>query len=91
MAVILVGALNVGAIETTWAGLITPPCGNRVYSIDYANNDHPVRLDRGQELGRFNMGSTVIVLFPRDIVDWATQLGVQSPVWMGQSLGACRI
>ena len=87
MAVVLVGALNVGAIETAWAGPITPPRGNRVYSIDYANTDHPVRLDRGQELGRFNMGSTVIVLFPRDVVSWATHLGAESPVKMGQSLG----
>ena len=87
MAVVLIGALNVGAIETAWAGLITPPKGNRVYSIDYANIDHPVKLERGQELGRFNMGSTVIVLFPRDVVSWTTQLGAESPVKMGQSLG----
>ena len=87
MAMVLVGALNVGAIETAWAGLITPPRGNRVHCLDYSTKDDPVSLDRGQEMGRFNMGSTVIVLFPRDVVGWETGLDARSPVRMGQSLG----
>ena len=87
LAVVLVGALNVGAIETAWAGLITPPRGDRVYRLDYPTVGDVVRLGRGQELGRFNMGSTVIVLFPRDVMNWENHLDVESPVRMGQCLG----
>ncbi len=62
MAVVLVGALNVGAIETSWSGLVTPPHGGRIADWDYA--DDTIALGRGDELGRFNMGSTVIVAAP---------------------------
>lgn len=59
MAMILVGAINVSAIETVWHGLITGEA-KKVKHVDYEDKD--IVLQRGDELGRFNLGSTVIVL-----------------------------
>src|SRR5690606_12056378 len=57
MALVAVGAIFVGSIETVWAGEITPPAGRQIRRWHYAGDD--VVLRKGQELGRFNMGSTV--------------------------------
>ncbi|ABI56216.1 archaetidylserine decarboxylase [Alkalilimnicola ehrlichii MLHE-1] len=61
MAVVLVGAINVGSIETVWAGEITPPAGIRAQYSNYEADNAPT-IARGHEMGRFNMGSTVITL-----------------------------
>jgi phosphatidylserine decarboxylase len=87
MALVLVGAINVAAIETVWSGLITPPPGKVIRSYQYCNSNHKIHLRRGQEMGRFNMGSTVILLFPPNVVDWVSQLCPGIPVKMGQRLG----
>ncbi|HYW05144.1 MAG TPA: archaetidylserine decarboxylase [Gammaproteobacteria bacterium] len=65
LAVVLVGAMLVGSIETVWAGEITPPRGRGVHDVSYGTR--PPRLEAGAELGRFNMGSTVIVLAERGL------------------------
>jgi phosphatidylserine decarboxylase len=85
MAVVLVGAINVAAIETVWAGLITPPAGKEIRHTHY---DQPIELQRGDELGRFNMGSTVIVLMEKDRFEWLDGLESYSAVKMGQGLAA---
>ena len=59
MAMILVGAINVSAIETVWHGLITGKA-KKVKRFDYSNEN--IALKRGEEMGRFNLGSTVIIL-----------------------------
>jgi len=59
MAMILVGAINVSAIETVWHGLITG-AAKKIKRFDY--HDKNISLKRGEEMGRFNLGSTVIVL-----------------------------
>jgi len=59
MVMILVGAINVSAIETIWHGLVTS-IGKKINRIDYKKGE--VSLERGQEMGRFNLGSTVIIL-----------------------------
>ena len=86
MAVVLVGAINVGAIETVWHGHVTPP-----YEIEPRNwpygEDAP-RLARGEEMGRFNMGSTVILLFGKDRVNWQPGFAHDSVTKMGERLGA---
>lgn len=84
MALILVGAINVAAIETVWAGLITPGRAKKIKHFNYDNDD--IVLDKGAEMGRFNMGSTVIVLTGKD-VDWALGFSADSPVQMGQAIG----
>ncbi|MGA9854775.1 MAG: archaetidylserine decarboxylase [Gammaproteobacteria bacterium] len=85
MGVVMVGALNVGSIETVWAGEITPPHGTAVRSWEY--RDDEVRLGKGAELGRFNMGSTVILLFSQKRINWKSTLVDGSIVRMGQVIG----
>jgi phosphatidylserine decarboxylase len=88
MALVLVGAINVSSIETVWAGTITPPLGTTIRRWSYPpNGDGAVRLDKGAELGRFNMGSTVILLFGRGAVRWETEIRPGAAVRMGQRLG----
>ncbi len=88
MALVLVGAINVASIETVWAGSVTPPLGKTIRRWSYpADEDGAVRLDKGAELGRFNMGSTVILLFGPGAVRWEPELQAGTVVRMGQRLG----
>lgn len=84
LAVILVGALFVACIETVWEGVVTPPHRQRIRPRNF---DGGLTLARGDELGRFNMGSTVILLFGPDAVDWRADLAAGDAVRMGQALG----
>tara|TARA_R110000868_G_scaffold162538_5_gene393952 strand:+ start:9513 stop:10400 length:888 start_codon:yes stop_codon:yes gene_type:complete len=70
VAIILVGAMIVGGIETSWHGTITPPhkSKNKFFSLSYQNN--PIHLNQGDELGLFNLGSTVVMLFSKDAVEF---------------------
>lgn len=85
MAVIMVGALNVGSIETVWAGEVTPPRGRTLRNWNYS--ERKISLEKGAELGRFNMGSTVILLFAANRVRWAPELAADRSVRMGQRIG----
>ena len=88
MAMILVGAIMVASIETVWAGVITPPLGITLRQWSYpATGPDAVFLDKGAEMGRFNMGSTVILLFARDAVRWDPAIQPDAGVRMGQRLG----
>ena len=84
MAVILVGAINVGSLETLWGGPVAASLNPRVWR--YPADGAALRLERGEELGRFNLGSTVILLFPGGRVRWRAGLGPGDPVRMGQRL-----
>ncbi|MFG6666807.1 archaetidylserine decarboxylase [Halomonas sp. HNIBRBA4712] len=79
-AMVLVGAMVVAAIETVWAGQITP----RACTPQRTRFEHPVTLERGEEMGRFKLGSTVVMCFesPVDFDDLAPETAVQ----MGQRL-----
>ncbi len=85
MAVVMVGALNVGSIETVWAGEITPPYLKQMRSWDYQCD--AVQLKKGAELGRFNMGSTVILLFGRQKIRWRAGLEAGASMRIGQAIG----
>ncbi len=89
MAVVLVGAIFVGSIETIWAGEITPPGGKAIKVTTYdVTGDNVIQLERGEEMGRFNMGgSTVIVLFGPDCVKWEEGLSPETRMQFGQPLG----
>jgi phosphatidylserine decarboxylase len=90
MAVVLVGAMIVASIETVWAGLVTPPKRTlKTFSYDEAARA-PIVLEKGAELGRFKLGSTAIVLFGPEQVQWAEELTANSQVQMGQRLGSPR-
>ena len=84
MAVILVGAIFVGSMETVWSGVVTPPYGKAPHWQTF--NGEP-RLARGAELGRFNMGSTVILLFSPGYTAWAPERQDGGAIRMGEALG----
>ena len=83
VAMVLVGAINVAAIETVWAGLITPPTQTQIIYKDYEASS--CKLQKGEEMGRFNMGSTVILLMQNG--SFRADLNAGDPVQMGQFLG----
>jgi len=90
MAVVLVGAMIVASIETVWAGLVTPP-RRTLKSVRYDEAARaPIHLEKGAELGRFKLGSTAIVLFGPEQMQWAEGLAANGIVRMGQALGAAR-
>ncbi|MEQ1517777.1 MAG: archaetidylserine decarboxylase, partial [Usitatibacteraceae bacterium] len=62
----LVGATIVGSMATTWHGVVNPPRTREVREWRYGANDSPVVLKKGAEMGRFLLGSTVVMLFPRE-------------------------
>jgi phosphatidylserine decarboxylase len=86
MAVILVGATFVGSMDTVWAGAVTP--AHRRARVSDQVAPEPVVLERGAEMGRFNMGSSVILLFPRDRVRWSDALRPGKAVRMGERIGS---
>lgn len=85
MALILVGAIFVSSIETVWHGVVTPPSITEVRSWLYETNA-PV-LVKGEEMGRFNMGSTIIVLFGQDAVRWQADFKAEKVVKLGEKIG----
>ncbi|MFO8153008.1 archaetidylserine decarboxylase [Thioalkalivibrio sp.] len=73
VAMALIGAINVGSIETVWAGEVTPPSGDVISRTDYQDQD--IRLERGAEMGRFNLGgSSVVLLLPERPVDFRQEV-----------------
>lgn len=87
VAMVLVGALFVGSIETVWSGEITPPHRGQVDMRQWGEKDEPIQLQRGEEMGRFNMGSTVILLTGPGVMDWSQEIRPGDKVRMGQALG----
>jgi phosphatidylserine decarboxylase len=88
MAVIFVGALNVGSVGLVFAGDVTPTRPRRGRLLDVPAD--PLVLERGAELGRFNMGSTVIVLLPRGACTWDDAFTSGRPVRMGATIARLR-
>lgn len=89
LAQVLVGAIFVSSIETVWHGGVNLH-GERgaLWQTDYpATGRRAVHLQRGAEMGRFNMGSTVILLTAKGAVRWCDGLGSGAPVKMGEALG----
>ncbi len=84
LAMVLVGAINVAAIETVWSGLVTPPKGRKINDYDYSHTK--IRYSKGEEMGRFNMGSTVILLTAGN-VEWLKKMHANQSVRMGELIG----
>ncbi len=89
MAVVLVGAMIVAAIETVWAGRVAP-AAHGLLVTDYRNAAPPIQLNKGDELGRFLLGSTAIVLFGPGMATWRENLLAGAPVRMGEQIGTLR-
>jgi len=85
MVQILVGATITASIGTVWAGVINPPRHNEVKVWTY-EGESAVKLSKGQEMGWFQLGSTVINLFQAGQVQIADHLSVDEPVRMGEIL-----
>lgn len=85
LVMVLVGAIFVGSMETVWAGQITPPYSRDIAIWDYTAED-AINLAKGQEMGRFNMGSTVVLLLPKNMNAFTAGLSVSSVVKLGQAM-----
>ncbi len=85
MALVLVGAIFVSSIETVWHGVVTPPSVSTVQSWQYQENAPTLKI--GEEMGRFNMGSTIIVLFGKDKAQWDSALIAEKAVKLGEQIG----
>jgi len=85
-AVVLVGALLVGSIATVWHGEVTPRAVRGCADLPLDAARAALNVDKGAELGRFNMGSTVILLLPPGSSEWLPGLGPGSSVRVGQAL-----
>jgi phosphatidylserine decarboxylase len=84
---LLIGALNVGSMETVWHGEVAPRRIREVTDLDLGSAGAPYCAVRGEEMGRFNMGSTVILLFPPDTVEWQANMVPGKTLRMGESIG----
>ena len=89
VAMVLVGAMIVGSIETVWAGTVTGQ-QNQNLPIQHWHYDSPIHYRRGEEMGRFKLGSTVIVLFEQNKVVWDPEFMASTMVQMGQRLGVLK-
>ncbi len=82
---VLVGATIVGSMATVWHGVVNPPRLGEVRSWDYS--DQEVVLKQGQEMGRFLLGSTVVMLWPHDTMKFNTDWSAGGAVRMGEPMG----
>ena len=89
MVQILVGATITASMSTVWAGVINPPRTGEIKVWTY-QGDNTIKLTKGQEMGAFQLGSTVINLFPANSVTLAEHLEVDVPVRMGEILATMK-
>ncbi|MBW3531219.1 archaetidylserine decarboxylase [Shewanella sp. NKUCC06_TVS] len=87
LAMVLVGATIVASIETVWAGTVTPPTGKQVFTWEYPpQGPDAITLDKGEEMGRFKLGSTVVMLFAKNaIATFAEGVEAEAVTRMGQA------
>jgi phosphatidylserine decarboxylase len=85
MMMVLVGAMIVGSVETMWEGVVMPNKQNSIVDWNYGGQE--IVFERGMEIGRFKLGSTVILLFPEKTMQWNKTLQQNAVIKMGQGLG----
>ena len=84
LAMVLVGATIVASIETTWAGTITPPAGSDIFRWQYpAKGSDTITFEKGDEMGRFKLGSTVVSTFAPNMVDFTPEAGPETVTRLG--------
>ncbi|WP_396621577.1 archaetidylserine decarboxylase [Marinobacter sp. W-8] len=89
MAMVLVGAMIVGSVETTWAGVVAPNSG-KVTQWQYRGDD-AVQFEKGQEMGRFRLGSTVVLVMPKGAVKWQPNQVAEKTVQLGEAFGKLHV
>jgi phosphatidylserine decarboxylase len=85
---VLVGATIVGSMATVWHGVVNPPRTREVREWRYDSQD--IVLRRGQEMGRFLLGSTVVMLFPKDVVTFTADWAPTRPVRLGEAMASAK-
>ena len=85
IVVVLVGAIFVGSMETIWAGQITPNYGKVIQQWTY-DGEQAITIEKGQEMGRFNMGSTVVVLVGKDAALFNDQVEAEATIQLGNAM-----
>ncbi|WP_462165944.1 archaetidylserine decarboxylase [Pseudoalteromonas sp. GB43] len=84
LAMVLVGATIVASIETIWAGTVTPPAGKDVFSWNYpTTGDNAITLKKGEEMGRFKLGSTVILAWGANQAEFLSNQHPETVTRMG--------
>jgi phosphatidylserine decarboxylase len=89
MCMVLVGAMIVAGISTVWSGQVAPP-PREPRTVDYTRAPSGISLAQGEEMGRFMLGSTVILLFPENTAEWNPAFKAGSHTRMGECLGTFR-
>jgi phosphatidylserine decarboxylase len=85
LAMVLVGATIVASIETVWAGTITPPAGKDVFRWHYpATGVDAITLEKGDEMGRFKLGSTVVSTFSPNMIEFNPQADAGTVTRLGE-------
>jgi phosphatidylserine decarboxylase len=82
----LVGATIVGSMATVWHGIVNPPRTREVREWHY--KDKPVMLKKGDEMGRFLLGSTVVMLFPKNALTFNPNWSPAGAIRMGETMGS---
>ncbi len=86
MAVVLVGAMIVAGIETVWDGQIAPFASREIATSLYPYQN--IHLNKGDEMGRFKLGSTAVILFAENKMRWDEKFSAGTPTRMGEKMGA---
>jgi phosphatidylserine decarboxylase len=84
-ALVLVGATIVGSMATVWHGVVNPPRSRTVREWHYLDQD--IVLKKGAEMGRFLLGSTVVMLFPRGVLEFNPEWTATRTIRMGEAMG----
>lgn len=87
LALVLVGAMIVGSVETTWAGVVAPDSTD-LSTTNYSHLANPISFAKGEEMGRFRLGSTVVVVMPKAAVAWNDDCKAGQTLRLGEALGS---
>ncbi len=85
MALVLVGAMIVGSVETVWSGVVAPN-PHEITHWQFSGDD-AVHLEKGEEMGRFRLGSTVIAVMPKGSVQWNAEQVAGKNIRLGEAFG----
>jgi phosphatidylserine decarboxylase len=85
MVLVLVGAIFVGSMETVWQGQITPDYGKKIEHWHY-EDEQAITIQKGDEMGRFNMGSTVVLLMPEQCKAFNSELETGATIKLGEAI-----
>jgi phosphatidylserine decarboxylase len=90
-AIVMVGALNVGSMSTAWNGEVLPTANRVRREWEFTNQNNQVSLGSGEYLAHFNLGSTVVMVFPRGVTRWRDDLAAGVSLKVGEPIGDAQI